>query len=250
MKISLLVTLSVIILSCAGINPILAQKVEYKKETITVDGESWATMKRKGTVITGRIFTLIDDIDTKVAIAKEINDRGQDEWFKVVFPATGRSVEFKAEGFSAGKALAKAFVESEVLKDGIPSEAGITSFCELYGNSHYNKLDLESKSTASEFVERDTRSIIFVANNDIKQGGKVIGNYFEKRSMYQGKRINQITIKLPSGTRIAVIRLVGVNAQSGILTTFPGNRKHEISFVYSSAYLKEIAEFLVENGYM
>lgn len=225
-----------------------AQKITYKKSTIHVDGEPWATMTRKGNPVTGRSYMLLAANDSLIASAEEVKGR-KHIWFEVEFPTISKNTKFKVEGSKPAQLLAKAFVQSGVLDSGVLSVQGVDTFCTQYGSIDF----YSSKALNPEdfkLVVRDTAANIFVGINDVKQDGKLVGHYFERKGLYQGEHVTQVIFKLPSGLRVGVIRLVGTDATSGTINTFTDNQKHDISFDTPGAYLKAIAAFLVKNGYL
>ena len=138
----------------------VAQKVQYKKDQVTVDGKPYCLMTSKGVIVKDYTVKTLDG--KKIATMKpEMIDNGQqnapsDGYFLITFWESGKQCEFDMDRFNPGSRLADDLVEAGVLVDGNYSEEGEKRFLNLHKRKYSDDIRAKlSKSTVVVKVENN-----------------------------------------------------------------------------------------------
>lgn len=117
------------------------------------------------------------------------------------------------------------------------------------GSPTSTNVEPRSRDNAYVLVKRNKSSIVFINREEIEQDFKVIG-HFEKRSEL-GNEVKEVySIYLNNGTLAAEARQVEMNSSTYSILTFKDNRTHRLTVEMIGTTVKNIAEFLIERGYL
>ncbi len=247
-------------------NGVLAQKVKYKKDQVTIDDKPYCTITSKGFLT--KDYT-VKNLEGKTIMTMKIQSIGEaakaEFYYLISFIDSGNQCEFDAVQLNVGTKLAEDMVESGVLADGKLSEEGEKRFLKLHKRKFSEEIDKnlnrkagnsttkddEGKSkTKAKFIERNRESEIevWMSSKDIKQDFKKIGYYTEAR---EGMKII-VSIYLTDDKKIAKVVFEDAFAKQGNLTTFSDDEERmlKVSGSTTSDWVKLVAKYLVDRDYL
>lgn len=220
-----------------------AQTVTYKSDTIYVDGQPYAIMKKHGAVVPDYSVRTLDN--KEIMMVRFNKGEGGTQQYVVSFISSGVQTTMKPDiGF--GKKLAKEIVENHVVKSGDIDPNGEKRFLLAYPPAGSNT------ELMPGMVQRDRAQDIFIAGKKIMQANVVIGHYKKSVSPINGELYNVFLFYLPNGAMIAEATLKQFNCRFCKLYTFRDNQEWSISVRSDMDFdqVKEISVYLSLHYYL
>ena len=239
-----------------------AQKIEYKKGVIEIDGKAWAKMsveKRNfGLTKDFIVFSLTGEKLIIAAPATEFQTDKSDNtvlYYRLTFLTSNQVGIFKVSALGQEKSFVKLLGESGIIVDGKTDDTKVKEFIALRGASPTIAVDYT-------VVPRDRIWPVRIQEDkNIEQNSKIIGS-FKPTGSNNGS--DSYEFMLPSGVIIAKVSFTGGNnAQNFELFTAKDNLKRVVpipqkdKIIAASAgtdknqfTLKRIADWLVQNQYL
>lgn len=239
-----------------------AQKVEYKKGVISVDGKEYAKMEiTKQNFGLTKLFDVFSMSGEKIIIAVPATEFESDKndntylFYRVTFLTANQVGIFKVASLSQEKSFAKLIGESGILVNGKADEAKVNEFIARKGASPTIAVNytLVARNRSWPIQIKDDRTI--------EQESKIIGSFVAKGSV---NGADMYEFSLPSGVLIAKFSFTGGNnAQNFELFTAKDNLKRVVpipqkdKIIASAAVadknlltLKRITQWLVDKQYL
>lgn len=247
---------------CVTAQAAFAQKVDYKKNIISVDKAEVAKVE-----VTKENFGLTKNFDLlalngeKLVIAVLATDFEADKndnttmYYRFTFVPTNQVGVFKISSLTPEKSFANLIGKSGIIEGNTLNESKVKEFIAKKGFTPKIAIDYtlvsRNKSWPIELQE----------NKEIKQSSEVIGKFV---SIGNVKGMDRYEFYLPNGILIAKVGFAGGNnAQNFELFTPKDNQtrmvsspeKHTVKFLASSIdanelTLKRISKWLVDNNYL
>jgi hypothetical protein len=240
-----------------------AQKVEYKDNTIIIDGKNVATVvKIKGTlglINTYKIVSMSGDTLISAVYddkAEENQTNNMSYYYIVTFITTNQVGIFGVSKLGTEKSLAKLIGKGEIIDNGKLDANKVITFIEKEGKMPLNRVDYTIVSRGRSWP------IEFQTDKTIKQNQKTIGSFAD--ATVEGSGTDTYTFSLPGGVQIASVNFTnGNNSQNCNMTTMKDNYTRVVPIplkehIDASAStidrnyeaLKRIVKWLVENQYL
>lgn len=233
-----------------------SQKVKVEGDTIFKDNVAYCLIVKQGEALSP-VYSVRTLNNTEVAIAKTDDAIAPAEngtgYLRITFSASGAIAHF-GNGIPTVKRLAKALVESDVIKDNAINPEGEKRFVMLYPNKTVNQptviVNVNTAGPDYTPVQRNKSGFLNAVNGSISQGGTTIGSYSTANNYSGGKGMSTTTYSLPNGVQCAVATYDNIGAKSASVRTLRDNVTRNITINNSAMSEKEIAEWLSVNGYL
>lgn len=255
-------TLQLLLLILISSSTLQAQKVEYKKGMIKVDGTDYARLevekKNFGLTKNFEVYNLAGEKIIIATVATEFESDKNDNtylFYRLTFLTSNQVGIFKVSSLGQEKSFAKLIGASGILINDKTDDQKVKEFIAYKGASPSIAVDYT-------IVSRDKFwPVRLQQDKNIEQNGKIIGS-FKPLGSYNG--MDHYEFNLPSGVKIASVSFAGGNnAQNMELFTAKDNLKRivpipqkekiivaDISIDKHQFTLKRIAEWLVKNNYL
>ncbi len=248
------------ILFFAGI--LSAQKVDYKDNTIMVDGNAVATVyKIKGPMGLMNIFKILsmsgDTLITAVYNDKAVENQENtmSYYYNLTFMTTNQKGIFGVSKLGTEKSLAKLIGKSGIFVNGKLDADKVKAFITKEGKMPDDRIDYT-------LVGRNRSWIIELQTDKTIKQSKTIGSFADVT--VDGSGVDTYEFRLPSGVVIARASFTdGNNAQKCDMTTMKDNSTRSVPIVLkdhiekswsaidrNSEALKRIVKWLVDNDYL
>lgn len=241
-----------------GLIPTLgfSQKVKVEGDTVFKDNVPYCLIVKQGEALSP-VYSIRTLNNTEVAMAKTDDAVPPVEngtgYLRITFSGSGAISHF-GNGIPTVKRLAKALVESDVIKDNAINPEGEKRFVMLYPNKIVNQptVIVNVNTTGPDYtpVQRNKSGFLNAVNGNISQGGTNIGTYSTANSYSGGKSVSTTTYSLANGVQCAVATYDNIGAKSASVRTLRDNVTRTVTINNSAMSEKEIAEWLSTNGYL
>lgn len=240
-----------------------AQKVDYKDNTIMVDGSGVATVYKikgpMGLMNKFKIISMTGDTLMRAVYdekAEENKNNNMSYYYIVTFITTNQKGIFPVSKLGTEKSLAKLIGKGNVIVNGKLDADKVKAFIEKEGKMPDERVDYSIVSRNRSWpIELQT-------DKTIKQNSKVIGSFADVT--VDGSGVDTYQFTLTSGVVVATVSFSdGNNAQKCDVTTMKDNitqtaqipLKEHIDKSFSaidrnSEALKRIVKWLVDNQYL
>lgn len=236
---------------------LFAQKVKWENDTIYKDNTAWAVMTSTGGLKPA--YSLRTLSGTEIAVAKgdesipKVN-QNDPAYLRITFLGDNKFGHM-TEAIPVGKRLAKAFVESEVIKDNALNPSGEARFLALYPPRANATVILVSSTNVTAgpdytTVDRNRYGMVQVIGGEVTQSSTKIGTCTTTSGAANGSTYTTISFYLPNGVKCAEATITGAASHTCTIVTMKDMAQHTIDISNLAAKEKEIAEWLAKNYYL
>jgi hypothetical protein len=251
--------LLIILISSASLH---AQKVDYKKGMIKVDGEDYARVEVEkqnfGLTKNFEVYNLAGEKIIIATVATEFESDKNDNsylFYRLTFLTSNQVGIFKVSSLGQEKSFAKLIGASGIMVNGRTDDQKVKEFIAYKGASPSIAVDYTIVHRAKLWPVR------LQQDKNIEQNGKIIGSFKPTGS---SNGMDHYEFMLPSGVKIAQVAFTGGNnAQNMELFTAKDNLKRVVPIPQKEKILagdvsvdkyyftlKRVAEWLVKQQYL